>query len=326
MAEARRRSTAIQRLRRGFRAVALAPLLRLLRGLFGFLPWSWCQALGAGFGRLAFGLAGRDRRRALTHLQLAFPDLSDGERRRLARSTFRHLGMCLFELLHVWGRAPARASSYVEVVGFEEIERIRQTGRAIVVLTAHCGNWELISCANHSHGLGLAAMTRGLDDEGLQRLTVDLRAHLGSEAIARGSRKSSRQMLKTLKAGGCLAMLIDQDIRTDGVWVPFFGKLAHTPTAAADLALRLGADVVPTFSERLEDGRHRLTFHPALQLPDDATEATAVMTAAIEDQIRRRPEQWVWMHRRWRRRPPGEIEGLANPELETRNDSRETHD
>ncbi len=323
MAEVRRRSTAIQRLRRGFRAVALAPLLRLLRGFFGLLPWSWCQAFGAGFGRLAVGLAGRDRRRSWTHLELAFPELSDQERRQLTQRTFRHLGMCLFELLHVWGRSPARASRYVEVVGFEEIERIRQTGRPIVVLTAHCGNWELISCANHSHGLGLAAMTRGFDDEGLQRLTVDLRAHLGSEAIARGSRKSSRQMLKTVKSGGCLAMLIDQDIRTDGVWVPFFGKLAHTPTAAADLALRLGADVVPTFAERLENGRHRVTFHAALQLPADATEATALMTAAIEAQIRRRPEQWVWMHRRWRRRPPGETDGLASPALEIQNESRE---
>ncbi len=300
----RQRSSAFQRLRRWIRASALAPLLRLLRACFGWLPWSMCQALGVALGRLAWGLSGRDRKRCLAHLELAFPELSNAERRALGRRCFRHLGMSLFELLHIWGRPAPDADRLVEVVGFEEIERIRETGRPIVVLTAHCGNWELISCANHSHGLGLAAMTRGFDDEGLQQLTVDLRSHLGSEAIARGSRQSSRQMLKTLRAGGCLAMLIDQDIRTDGVWVPFFGKLAHTPTAAADLALRLGADVVPTFAERLEDGRHRITFHSALDLPNDATQATAVMTAAIEAQIRRRPEQWVWMHRRWRRRPP----------------------
>ena len=282
----------------------LAPALRAFRWVFGRLPWSWCQILGAGFGRLAWALLSRDRRRTLTHLEIAFPELSEQERRHLGVRSFRHLGQSLFELLHIWGRPAADAERYVDVVGFGEIERIRETGRPIVVLTGHCGNWELVSCANHSHGLGLAAMTRGMDDAGLQQITLDLRSHLGSEAIARGSRASSRQMLKTLKSGGALAMLIDQDIRTDGVWVPFFGKLAHTPTAAADIALRLGAAVVPTFAERLEDGRHRVSFHAALELPDDVTEATAVMTTAIEAQIRRRPEQWVWMHRRWRRRPP----------------------
>lgn len=305
MAEQSKPSTR-RRLSRRLRQASLAPSLRGLRGLFGLLPWPLCQATGRALGALAWLVLKRDRRRALDHLKLAFPELSQGERRALARRCFRHLGTCLTELLHIWGRDAARAEGHVEVVGFEEIERVRTTGRPIVVLTGHVGNWELISCANHSHGLGLAAMTRGLDDAGLQRISLDLRAHLGSEAIARGSRASSRQMLRTLKSGGALAMLIDQDIRTDGVWVPFFGKLAHTPTAGADIALRLGAEVVPTFAERLPDGGHRVTFHPALRLPSDVEGATAMMTAAIEEQIRRRPEQWVWMHRRWRRRPPEE--------------------
>lgn len=288
------------------RRLCMAPLLRLLRLVFGLLPWSVVQALGRRLGGGVYRLGQRDRRRSLEHLALAFPELDDAERRRLALDSFRHLGASLAELLHVWGRPAADASRHVEVRGFEEIERIRETGKPILVLTGHCGNWELISCANHSHGLGLAAMTRELDQEGLQQISLDIRSHLGSEAIARGSRASSRQMLRTLRAGGALCMLIDQDIRTDGVWVPFFGRLAHTPTAAADIALRLGAEVVPTFSERRADGSHRITFHPALELPDDATEATALMTAAIEAQVRRHPEQWVWMHRRWRRRPPGE--------------------
>lgn len=298
-----------KKLRRALRAWTLVPSVRLLRGFFGLLPWGLCQRLGAGLGLLARLLIGRDRRRAEAHLALAFPDLSEADRRVLVRSCFRHLGTALAELLHIWGRPAAAAGRYVEVVGFEEIERIRSTGRPIVVLTGHVGNWELISCANESHGLGLVAMTRGLDDEGLQQIALDLRSHLGSEAIARGSKASSRQMLRTLRRGGALAMLIDQDIDTDGVWVPFFGRLAHTPTAGADIALRLGAEVVPTFAERLPNGRHRITFHPALELPQDVTEATAVMTAAIEKQIRRCPEQWVWMHRRWRRRPPGEGAG-----------------
>ena len=123
-------------------------------------------------------------------------------------------------------------------------------------------------------------------------------------SLGRGSRSASRQLLRALRSGKVLAMLVDQDIQTDGVWVPFFGRLAHTPSALADLALRLDAAVVPAFDERLPDGKHRIRFLEPLDLPDDRVAATAAMTAVIEEQIRRRPEQWVWMHRRWRRQPP----------------------
>jgi KDO2-lipid IV(A) lauroyltransferase len=99
-------------------------------------------------------------------------------------------------------------------------------------------------------------------------------------------------------------MLIDQDTRVEGVWVPFFGRPAFTPVGAAKISLRMGAATVPTFIERLDDGTHLARFLPPLDLPDDETEATALMTRSIEDQVRRRPEQWVWMHRRWRRQPP----------------------
>lgn len=302
-------------LRRRLRSLVAAPFLRLLRFVFGVLPWGAAQRLGAALGTIAWAVSTRDRRRAVEHVAIAFPERAPAERVRLARASFRHLGIAAGELLHVWGRPAADANRHVEVVGFEEIERIRAEGRPILLLTGHCGNWELISCANHSHGLGLAAMARELGD-GLQTIAEDVREHLGSETIARGSRASSRQMLRTLRAGGVLAMLIDQDLSTSGVFVPFFGRLAHTPPAAAQIALRLGAAVVPCFAERLDEGAglgsglggHRLTFHPALDLPDPGApnaieEATATMTRAIEEQIRRRPEQWVWMHRRWRRRP-----------------------
>lgn len=101
-------------------------------------------------------------------------------------------------------------------------------------------------------------------------------------------------------------MLIDQDTKVDGVWVPFFGRPAFTPAGAAKIALRSNAAVIPTFIERLPDGRHLAVFQAPLDLPDDPNAATALMTARIEEQVRRRPEQWVWMHRRWRRQlaPP----------------------
>ncbi len=298
-----KRQVSKRRALRRWRSPLLAGSARLGRVVFGTLSWSQAQAAGAALGRLAWHLAGRDRRRILEHLELAFPEASSAWRLACGRGCFCHLGRSLGELLHLWRRPAGEAERHVRVEGFEVIEDLRRQGRPILVLTGHCGNWELISTANQSHGLGLAAMARQNDDAHLDRLIVALRQHLGSITIARGGTSSSRLLLQTLRRGGALAMLIDQDIATDGVWVPFFGRPAFTPLAAANLALRLGAVAVPTFVERLDDGTHRLTFHPPLQLPSDTTEATALMTATIEAQIRRRPEQWVWMHRRWRRQP-----------------------
>lgn len=292
------------RLRRRLRAVFLTPLLRALRIVFGALTWGGAQRTGRVLGELAWRLVRRDRERCLTHLAVAFPELSDGERETLGRRSFQHHGMSVSELLHLWGRPAERSLRHVAVEGFEVIDELRAEGKPIFLLTGHCGNWELISVANLSHGLGLTAMAREV--RGAAQVAEDLRCHFGSVTLPRGDRRAVSGMLRVLRDRGALIMLLDQDIETDGVWVPFFGRLAHSPTAGADLALRLGAEVVPVFSERLDDGNHLVRFHPPLDLADDVTEATAAMTRSIEEQVRRRPEQWVWMHKRWRRRPPGE--------------------
>ncbi|MCP4657253.1 MAG: lipid A biosynthesis acyltransferase [bacterium] len=292
-------------LRRRLRSLLFEFLSGVLKQLFGRLRWGHAQRLGSWLGSVAWRATRRNRRKSLDHLTVAFPELTTAERRALGRACFRHLGTCIGELLHVYHRDPSEACRHVRVEGWEEIERIRARGRPIVVMTAHCGNWELLSTVNESHGLGVAAIARQLDDPSLDGLAVELRRHLGSVTIARGSRGSSRELLRALRRRGALVLLIDQDILSaDGVWVPFFGRLARTPLAAANLALRLGAAVVPSFVERLGDGSHLVTFHPPMELPADPLAATAVMTARIEEQIRRCPEQWVWMHRRWRHRPP----------------------
>ena len=294
-------------MKRQLRARLLAPCLRAGVFVASLLSWRGAQRLGAAIGLGLRPFLRRDRRRMAAHLEVAFPEKSPNERRELERQCWRHLGMAIFELLHIRGRDPGEAASHVEIVGFEAVEAAKKAGQAVVILTGHCGNWELISTANHRHGLGLAAMARELDEAALQDFAVAFRRHLGSETIARGSASSTKQLLRVLRNKGALGLLIDQDIQeADSVFVPFFGKPAWTPTAATDLALRLGAAVVPTFAERLADGSHRVTFYPALELPANVQAATAQMTAEIEKQIRRHPEQWVWMHRRWRRQPPPE--------------------
>jgi KDO2-lipid IV(A) lauroyltransferase len=277
--------------------------LRTLAFGFGLLPRRAVLAIGSALGSLAWSLSGRDRRRALDHLAQALPERTEAERRAIARDCFRQSGMNLSELLHFFKRDRHDILAAVEVEGWDSIQAARATGRSILILTGHCGNWELIGTVLHNGGVPPAAVARPLDDPALQKIVVDLRAHLGTTTIARGTRGAARQLLEVLRGGGALAMLIDQDTKVDGVWVPFFGRPAFTPVGAAEIALRQKAQVIPSFIDRRPNGNHHVHFHPALTLPDDPRDATALMTAQIEQQIRRHPEQWVWWHKRWRRQP-----------------------
>jgi len=291
------------RLKARLEPALLNAALWLLTSTLGRLSWRGSQRVGRAIGSLAWTLSRRDRRRALDHLALAYPELSETERRRLARGCFRHLGTVLGECLHLFHRDCAFVGSVVDVEGWEEIEKVRTAERPLVLFTGHCGNWELLGAAVNCRGVGMAVVARPLDEPRQQRMLAGLRERFGTPTIARGSEGAARQLLGTLRRGGALGMLIDQDTKVEGVWVPFFGRPAFTPIGAAKIALKQKAAVVPVFIERLPGGRHLVRFQPPLDLPDDAEEATAVMTAKIEEQVRRLPEQWVWMHRRWRRQP-----------------------
>ncbi len=291
---------------RRLRGLLLAALLRGLAALLGPLSWRAVGRAGRAIGALAWAFGRRDRARALDHLALAFPELSPAARRKLARDCFRHQGTSLAECLHLLSRDGAEVTSHVDVLGWEEVQAARAGGRPILILTGHCGNWELLAALINCRGLGMAVVARPLEDPPLQALLSGLRARFGTTTIERGNEGAARAILARLRRGGALGMLIDQDTKVDGVWVPFFGRPAFTPVGPAKIALRQHAAVVPAFIERQDDGRHLARFLPAMDLPGDPREATAAMTRAVEDQVRHRPEQWVWMHRRWRRQPPAD--------------------
>jgi KDO2-lipid IV(A) lauroyltransferase len=247
-------------------------------------------------------LAGLAARRALEHLVLAFPELPASEHERLARACFRHLGTNAGEVLWLMSRDCAAVARHVDVEGLDRVRALREQGQGIMFVTGHCGNWELLAAAANCSGLRITVAVRGLDEPPLQGLITGLRTRFGTRMVERGEPRAARELLRGLR-DGALGMLIDQDTRVEGVWVPFFGRPAHTPVGAARLALRRNTVVVPAFIERREDGSHRAWFDAPLAIPKDEMEATAVMTRAIEEQVRRRPEQWVWMHRRWRTQP-----------------------
>ncbi len=290
---------------RRIRSRILAFSFPLAIGPVSLLPWRAALALGRRLGALAWRVSRRDRARTLEHLALAFPDLEPDRRSALGRACFQTQTVNLVETLHALGRRPGSVVERIEVAGWEHVEGPLGAGRPLFVLTAHCGNWELLGAVFSARGIGLTGIVRDLDP-GAEGIMRRLRRHYGTRTIVRGSPGAARELLRVFRSGGVLAMLIDQDVRVDGVWVPFFGRLAYTPAGAAQIALRRGATVVPIFMERREDGSHLMRCLPALKLPEDVRGATAAMTAAIEEQVRRRPEQWVWMHRRWRQRPPGE--------------------
>jgi KDO2-lipid IV(A) lauroyltransferase len=288
---------------RDLRSRFLLLVLWPTRALLGRSSLRTAQAWGRLIGRVGWRLSRRDRRRTLAHLEIAFPELPAAEREAVGRRSFVHLGMTGTECLHLMRRDCAAVREYVDLEGWEHVEAVRSSGRPLLLVTGHCGNWELLASAINCRGLGMAVIARGANDARLGDPILDLRKRFGTETINRAETGASRRLLTVLREGGALGMLIDQDTPVKGVWVPFFGRPAYTPVGAAELALKRGAGVVPCFIARQPDGRHRAVFHPELELPADPTAATALMTAAIEAQVRAHPEQWVWLHRRWRRQP-----------------------
>ena len=291
---------------RGVRSRLMSGVVRAASALLGRTSWTAAQRFGVALGAIGWRLSRRDRTRTLEQLAIAFPDKDRDELTRLARANYRHLGVTGAECLHLMRGDCSTVERRVEVEGWENVEAVRAAGRPVLILTGHCGNWELLAATINCRGLRLAVIARRANDPRLASPIVRLRERFGTRTINRSEPGASRKLLTALRDGGALGMLIDQDTPVKGVWVPFFGRPAFTPVGAAEIALKRDAGVVPAFIARRDDGTHRAVFQPALDLPTDPTAATALMTTAIESWIRHHPEQWVWMHRRWRRQPEAE--------------------
>jgi KDO2-lipid IV(A) lauroyltransferase len=281
---------------------ALTPVLR-------FLPWRAVLLLGAGLGRLACALQPRRRLRAREALVRAFGDHFDGAAlRRLERAVFVGLAKNLAEI--GWSLAdPARVDGLMRIEGEEHLRAALARGRGAVLITGHLGSWELLAAALIRAGFPLSVIAREANDGRVNEFLVGLRRRFGVRTVLRGSPGAARDILRTLKNGEVLGCLIDQDTRVEGVFVDFFGRPAFTPTGPTTLALRGGAPVVLASCWREPDGRHRARLEPPLTLdrgPDlaaDVARHTATFTAWLEARIREHPDQWVWIHRRWRRQP-----------------------
>lgn len=305
---------------RAFRTRFLLALFRRIAAVGQRLSLRQARRFGRLLGGVAWYVARRDRSKALANLALAFPDWGEKKRRQTIRAMFAHLGMSLFEIVWLPNlHQQLEATTIVE--GHEPLLELLREGRSIVAYTGHCGNWEWVAYVVALLGFPLTALQRERDEGEINEFIRALRSTAGINTIDRGSASSGREMIQALRKPGLLAFLIDQNIRTESVTIPFFGMPAPTPIGPAKLNVRAEAVAVSIFIERREDGMQLVRFMDPIETKrtDDPIALTATITAQIEAQIRRRPEQWVWMHDRWKARPKWDVtpgrEAIQNAEV-----------
>ncbi len=288
-----------------------APVWLLVRVL-GLLPASVARAAGIVLARMVYLLHRRLRRAGMLNLQLAFPQRAASERRRILRRLFTSLGRQLGDFCRFPHYNRENISQLAVYDGFENFERAQARGKGVLFLTAHFGGWEVSSFMHALHGHPLHILVRPLDNPYLDRLVTRYRTLSGNRTIPK--QDFARAMLAALRAGETVGILMDQNMTSEqGVFVDFFGIPACTSTLMARMALRTEAAVVPGFcfwDPTLR--RYRVRFEPALETirtgneEADIVANTAACSRVIEDYARRYPEQWLWVHRRWKTRPPGE--------------------
>lgn len=285
---------------------------RVLMAVLVCLPYAWVSGLGRLFGRLVFSLARGERRKTMEGLRTAYPNLGLSEAENLGRAAWKNLGRNLFEVVHWTGWSRSQITGQIaRVEGWENFESAKARGHGVFLVTAHLGNWELLGGFLGTK-CKASAVAQELYDPRFDELINNFRMKkLGAAAmIKRGM--ALRGILEALRGQQAILALCDQDTGQDGVFVPFFGKLAWTQSGVARIAQKTGAALVPAFMVRGADGRFEVHAEKEIEVPSsgdkekDIVEATRRVTEIIEKYVRAYPDQWVWMHQRWKTRPSEE--------------------
>lgn len=259
-------------------------------------------------GRLGFALARGPRGRTIKHLTFVYGhQKSAAAIKDLARRVFIHFATAAGDLLRLPVILKNDINKLVTASGLEHLDRAFATGHGLLMITCHFGNWEILGAWLAKNGYRMNVVGTTLFDPRLDQILVETRNNAGYTNIARG--KGTRDIIRTLKKGEAVGMLIDQDTKADGVFVNFFGRPAHTPTGPVVLARRLGLPIIPIFCYLKDDFTYQIDCLPPLELVKTDNEAYDILvntqkcSDAYETMIRRFPEQWVWMHKRWKNQP-----------------------
>ena len=278
--------------------------VRILIAMVRVMPGTLVDRSGALLGRAVYRFDGTHRRVAERNVSAAFPARAARQQRQIVRGAFEHFGRLLMELLKFSTLSPDEMLARVEYEGEEHVRAAHAQGRGVLFVTGHFGYWELQAIVHPLRLPPMAVVARALDNPSLNTLLERIRTRTGNSVIYRQG--TLRRILRTLQAGQGVGILIDQHIMTrDAIYVDFFNRPAATTAAVAMLALRTGAPVVPLFALPVGGGRYRMVYeHPVVPPASDSADAvqefTQRCTDVLEMYVRRNPELWLWMHRRWR--------------------------
>ncbi|MFZ0807532.1 MAG: lysophospholipid acyltransferase family protein [Candidatus Sulfotelmatobacter sp.] len=295
-------------MRRKIEYAAAWPFIKIL----GALPRRWSRTLAIALAHMVYLLHFRLRQVGMRNLEMVFPEKSIAERKRILRGEFTTLGRQLAEMCQFPRYTRENIDDVVVYDGLENFKQAYARGKGVLFLTAHFGGWELSAFAHSLHGHWLHVVMRPMDNPYLDRLIQSYRTMHGNKTVAKDD--FVRGLLAAMKAGETVGILMDTNMTPpQGVFVDFFGIQACTASGLARIALRTDAAIVPGFTiwdEKLQ--KYRLRFDPMLKLArtgdldDDIVANTQMFTKVIEDYVRQYPEQWLWVHRRWKTRPEGE--------------------
>jgi Kdo2-lipid IVA lauroyltransferase/acyltransferase len=269
---------------------------RLVYGLFAALPRRQASALGGVLGRLAGRVLPTVSRTADRNLQRAFPDVSADARRQMIRGVWDNIGRVAAELPHIHSCRPE--TDFI-VEGEEILRQLAAQDKPVIFVSGHLANWEVFAHVGASCGLPMLRVYRAANNPLVEELIQKSRAHVPGGCIPKGA-KGAREILRALRAGRHVGFLIDQRM-SDGESVPFFGLPARTATAPVDLAIRFGCPLVAARCIRLPHSRFKVIISPPLRVTSaNRQEILIHLNTELEYWIRAHPEQWLWVHKRWK--------------------------
>jgi len=294
------------RTRSAFRNTFETLLARTLIATLAHSPRPIADRLGASYAKALDRAIPRLRRIAYRNLERAYPEHDAAWRIRLADGVFASIGRLLVAFARLPKITKSNVSTWIRYEGFEHYARAKKRGKGVLFATAHLGNWELSAYAHALLTEPMNVVVRPLDNPQIDNLVETRRGLSGNTLLSK--RDFARSIFHALKENQPVGILVDQNSSAEnGAFVPFFGSLACANLTFAKFAARSGAAVIPGFAIwNPEERRYILRFYPEVEITGDAVEDTRRIQAAIELAIRETPDQWLWIHRRWKTRPEGE--------------------
>lgn len=285
-------------------------LALIVIGFIRVLPFRVALGFGGLLGGLAYKIDKRHQRITEDNIRNSFKEMPSEEVKQTARSVYKNLGYSVVEFIRSARYGKGDFYGHFRIVNYGTYKKALDDKKGVLLLTGHCGSWELVAMAASILKPPIGVVVRPLDNPHLEQVVSGLRTRFGNILI--NKTRGMREILRTLGEGGAVGILLDQNVKAnEGVFVDFFGRPACTNKGLALIALKTGAPVIPVFIRRVDGYQHEILIGdevPLINTGDkeaDILANTQAYTKAIESFIREYPDQWFWMHRRWKTQPSG---------------------